>query len=74
MSNGLTISDVPGDVKSVVQRLTADLTHRGVEVFATIDHATGARARACSWQMRCCSFSVTLPLERFSLSATRLSV
>lgn len=38
------MSDVPGDVASVVDRLTAGLRVRGVEVFATIDHAAGARA------------------------------
>ncbi|MGR6963947.1 DUF302 domain-containing protein [Geodermatophilus sp. URMC 61] len=44
MSDELRVSEVPGDVASVVDRLTADLRDRGVEVFATIDHAAGARA------------------------------
>ena len=44
MSDELRVSEVPGDVASVVDRLTADLRVRGVEVFATIDHAAGARA------------------------------
>ena len=44
MSDELRVSDVPGDVAAVVDRLTADLRDRGVEVFATIDHAAGARA------------------------------
>ncbi len=44
MSDRLQVSEVPGDVASVVDRLTAGLRDRGVEVFATIDHAAGARA------------------------------
>ncbi len=44
MSDQLQVSEVPGDVASVVDRLTAGLRDRGVEVFATIDHAAGARA------------------------------
>ena len=44
MSDQLQVSEVPGDVASVVDRLTAGLLDRGVEVFATIDHAAGARA------------------------------
>lgn len=44
MSEQLRVSEVPGDVASVVDRLTAGLRDRGVEVFATIDHAAGARA------------------------------
>jgi uncharacterized protein (DUF302 family) len=44
VSDELRVSDVPGDVAAVVHRLTADLRDRGVEVFATIDHAAGARA------------------------------
>ena len=44
MSDQLRVSEVPGDVASVVDRLTAGLRDRGVEVFATIDHAAGARA------------------------------
>ena len=44
MSDQLQVSEVPGDVASVVGRLTAGLRDRGVEVFATIDHAAGARA------------------------------
>ena len=43
MSEELRVSEVPGDVASVVDRLTAGLRARGVEVFATIDHAAGAR-------------------------------
>jgi uncharacterized protein (DUF302 family) len=44
VSDRLQVSEVPGDVASVVDRLTAGLRDRGVEVFATIDHAAGARA------------------------------
>ena len=44
VSDELRVSEVPGDVRSVVDRLTAGLRDRGVEVFATIDHAAGARA------------------------------
>ena len=44
MSHELRVSEVPGDVASVVDRLSAGLRDRGVEVFATIDHAAGARA------------------------------
>jgi len=44
VSDQLQVSAVPGDVASVVDRLTAGLRDRGVEVFATIDHAAGARA------------------------------
>ena len=44
MPDQLRVSAVPGDVASVVDRLTAGLRDRGVEVFATIDHAAGARA------------------------------
>jgi len=44
VSDQLQVSAVPGDVASVVGRLTAGLRDRGVEVFATIDHAAGARA------------------------------
>ena len=44
MSVELQVSEVPGDVAAVVGRLTAGLRARGVEVFATIDHAAGARA------------------------------
>ena len=43
-SNKLLVSEVPGDVASVVQRLTRALGARGVTQFATIDHAGGARA------------------------------
>ncbi len=43
MSEDLQVSEAPGDVASVVDRLTAGLRARGVEVFATIDHAAGAR-------------------------------
>ena len=44
MSDQLQASAVPGDVASVVGRLTAGLRDRGVEVFASIDHAADARA------------------------------
>src|SRR3712207_3939021 len=40
----LRISEVPGDVASVVDQLTAALRARGIEIFATVDHAAGARA------------------------------
>ncbi|WP_448618560.1 DUF302 domain-containing protein [Geodermatophilus sp. URMC 65] len=44
MSDQLRVSEVPGDVASVVDRLIGGLRVRGVEVFAIIDHAAGARA------------------------------
>jgi len=40
----LVIAEMPGDVDSVVGRITAALRARGVEIFATVDHAAGARA------------------------------
>jgi uncharacterized protein (DUF302 family) len=43
VSEQLQVSEVPGDVASVVARLTSGLRARQVEVFATIDHAAGAR-------------------------------
>ncbi|WP_448639336.1 DUF302 domain-containing protein [Geodermatophilus sp. URMC 63] len=43
-SDGLRVRAVPGEVASVVERLTRALRRRGVELFATIDHAAGARA------------------------------
>jgi uncharacterized protein (DUF302 family) len=43
VSEQLQVSEVPGDVASVVARLTSSLRARQVEVFATIDHAAGAR-------------------------------
>lgn len=43
-SDALRVRQVPGEVASVVERLTRGLEARGVEVFATIDHAAGARA------------------------------
>jgi uncharacterized protein (DUF302 family) len=43
VSEELRVSEVTGDVATVVDRLTASLRVRGVEVFATIDHAAGAR-------------------------------
>ncbi len=44
MSDTLKVSEVPGDVSSVVDVLIAALRNRGVEVFATVDHGAGARA------------------------------
>ena len=44
MPEELRISEVPGDVASVVDQLTAALRARGIEIFATVDHAAGARA------------------------------
>ncbi len=44
MSDTLRVSEVPGDVSSVVDLLIAALRDRGVEVFATVDHGAGARA------------------------------
>jgi uncharacterized protein (DUF302 family) len=38
------VCKVPGEVSSVVERLTAGLRARGVTLFATVDHAAGARA------------------------------
>jgi hypothetical protein len=37
-------AEVPGDVATTVDRVTAALHARGVTLFATIDHAAGARA------------------------------
>ena len=44
MSDRLQVAEVPGDVASVVQSITAQLDARSIAVFATIDHAAGARA------------------------------
>jgi uncharacterized protein (DUF302 family) len=44
VSSGLRVHEVPGDVASVVDRLTRGLQAREVEVFAIIDHAAAARA------------------------------
>src|SRR3954454_16753758 len=41
---GLVVGTARGSVAAVVERLTAELRRRGIEVFATIDHAGGARA------------------------------
>jgi uncharacterized protein (DUF302 family) len=40
----LLVFEVPGDVASVVDRLTRALDARGITLFATIDHGSGARA------------------------------
>jgi uncharacterized protein (DUF302 family) len=40
----LLVFEVPGDVASVVDRLTRALDARGITLFATIDHGGGARA------------------------------
>ena len=44
MNDDLTVTEVPGDVASVVARITASLRGRGITLFASIDHAAGARA------------------------------
>ena len=44
MTAGLVEAEAPHDVATVVARLTAALRARGVTLFATIDHAAGARA------------------------------
>jgi uncharacterized protein (DUF302 family) len=44
MPDDLVVSEVPQDVASTVEMLTGALQARGVAVFATIDHAAGARA------------------------------
>jgi uncharacterized protein (DUF302 family) len=44
MPDDLVVSEVPQDVASTVEMLTGALQTRGVAVFATIDHAAGARA------------------------------
>src|SRR3954467_1643555 len=44
MSAGLVEATAPSDVATAVARLTAALDDRGITVFATIDHAAGARA------------------------------
>ncbi|MDL9980455.1 DUF302 domain-containing protein [Microbacterium candidum] len=36
-------TDAAGTVDEVVQRLTRELDARGIRIFATIDHAAGAR-------------------------------
>jgi uncharacterized protein (DUF302 family) len=43
VTDDLEVRAVPGDVTAVVERLTELLDARGIEVFATIDHAAGAR-------------------------------
>ncbi len=40
----LVVTRSPHDVAGTVERLTAALGRRGIEVFARIDHAGGARA------------------------------
>ena len=40
----LVEAESPHDVATVVERITAALRARGVTLFATIDHAAGARA------------------------------
>ncbi len=40
----LTIVDVDGDVRSAVARIERALHRLGITLFATIDHAAGARA------------------------------
>ena len=44
MPDTLRVHEVPGEVALVVERLTRSLRSRGVQVFATVDHAAGARA------------------------------
>src|SRR4051812_24178797 len=44
MTKALVVGTARGSVAAVVGRLTAGLRRRGIEVFATIDHAGGARA------------------------------
>jgi uncharacterized protein (DUF302 family) len=44
VSADLIEAEVPGDVAATVERITAGLRERGVTLFATIDHAAGARA------------------------------
>lgn len=44
MADHLIVSEVPYDVVTTVQLLTTALHARGVTLFATIDHAAGARA------------------------------
>ncbi|MGY1617409.1 DUF302 domain-containing protein [Geodermatophilus sp. SYSU D00691] len=44
MPDELRVSEVGGDVPSVVDALTASLRARGATLFATVDHAAGARA------------------------------
>ena len=43
MTQSLVVADGRFDVASTVQRLTSALHQRGVTLFATIDHAAGAR-------------------------------
>jgi uncharacterized protein (DUF302 family) len=44
LPHGMSVVEVPGDVAAVVDLLTQALQARGVTLFATIDHAGGARA------------------------------
>lgn len=44
MADGMSVVEVPGDVATVVDLLTQALHARAVTLFATIDHASGARA------------------------------
>lgn len=44
MSTSLVVVDCPHDVACTVQRIAASLGRRKITVFATIDHAAGARA------------------------------
>ena len=43
MASSLVVTDVRSDVAATVQRLTAALARRSITLFATIDHAAGAR-------------------------------
>ena len=40
----LVETEVPGSVAAAVQRVVAALQRRGITLFATIDHAAGARS------------------------------
>ncbi len=43
MSGALVVAESVHDVATVVERLTGALRERGVQLFAVIDHAAGAR-------------------------------
>ena len=42
--NNLIVTDAAGSVADAVQALEAQLAARGIQVFAAIDHAAGARS------------------------------
>ncbi|NNC10746.1 DUF302 domain-containing protein [Planctomonas sp. JC2975] len=42
--NGPVVAEIPGSVADAARRLEQELAGKGIQLFATIDHAAGARA------------------------------